>query len=147
MTNTPSAAVDEGSLAKAAIRLARSPAALTRIIAFLERDVGVQLLHRTTRTTRLSEAGERYVVACRRILADLEEANLVAVGTGAAVFGLETVTAPVLFGARILGPIVDAFLTQFPTVQIRYLLLDRQVNLMEEGIDVALRIGQLADSG
>ncbi len=141
------AVVDEGNLAKAAIRLARSPAALTRTIAFLERAVGVQLLHRTTRTTHLSEAGERYVVACRRILADLEEANLAAIGTRGAACGLLTVTAPVLFGTRILGPVVDAFLAEFPAVQIRYLLLDRQVGLMEEGIDVALRIAQLADSG
>jgi len=139
--------VDEGSLAKAALRLDRSPAALTRTIAFLERDVGVKLLHRTTRTMCISEAGERYVLACRRILADLEEANLAAAGTYGAPRGLLTVTAPVLFGTRILGPILDAFLSEYPAVQIRYLLLDRQVSLTEEGIDVALRIAQLADSG
>jgi DNA-binding transcriptional LysR family regulator len=141
------AVVDEGSLVKAARRLGRSPAALTRTVAFLEADVGVQLLHRTTRTTHLSEAGERYAAACRRILADLEKANLAAAGTYSAPRGLLTVTAPVLFGTRILRPVVDAFLIEYPAVQIRYLLLDRQASLAEEGIDVALRIAQLTDSG
>ena len=98
------AVVDEGSLVKAARRLGRSPAASTRTVAFLEADVGVQLLHRTTRTTHLSEAGERYAAACRRILADLEEANLAAAGMYSAPQGLLTVTAPVLFGTRILRP-------------------------------------------
>ena len=74
------AAVDEGSLSGAARRLHRSSAAITRTIAYLEDDVGVELLHRTTRVQRLSDAGERYAVACRRILADLEEANLAAAG-------------------------------------------------------------------
>ncbi len=141
------AAVDEGSLAKAAQRLGRSPAALTRTIAFLERDVGVELLHRTTRMIRLSEAGERYILACRRILADLEEANLAAAGMRAAPRGLLTITAPVLFGTRILRPVLDAFLAEYPSVQTRYLLLDRQVSLTEEGIDLALRIAHLPDSG
>jgi DNA-binding transcriptional LysR family regulator len=141
------AVVDEGSLVKAARRLGRSPAALTRTVAFLEADVGVQLLHRTTRTTHLSEAGERYAAACRRVLADLEEANLAAAGTYSAPRGLLTVIAPVLFGTRILRPVVDAFLIEYPAVQIRYLLLDRQVSLAEESIDVALRIAQLTDSG
>ena len=140
------ASVDEGSLAKAAKRLGRSPAALTRTIAFLEQDVGVELLHRTTRTLRLSEAGERYAAACRRILADWEEANLAAAGTHAAPRGLLTITAPVLFGTRILRPVLDAFLAQYPAVQARYLLLDRPVSLTEEGIDVALRIAHLTDS-
>jgi DNA-binding transcriptional LysR family regulator len=141
------AVVDEGSLVQAARRVGRSSAALTRTVAFLEADVGVQLLHRTTRTVRLSEAGERYAVACRRILADFEEANLAAAGTFAAPRGLLAVTAPVIFGTRILRPIIDAFLAEYPLVQVRYLLLDRQVSLAEEDIDVALRIAQLPDSG
>ena len=141
------AVIDEGSLVKAARRLGRSPAALTRTVAFLEEDVGAQLLHRTTRTAHLSEAGERYAVACRRILADFEEAKLAASGMYTAPKGLLTITAPVLFGTRILRPVIDGFLAECPDVQVRCLLLDRQVNLSEEAIDVALRIAQLPNSG
>jgi DNA-binding transcriptional LysR family regulator len=141
------AAVDEGSLSGAARRLHRSPAAITRTIAFLEDEVGVELLHRTTRVLRLSDAGERYAVACRRILADLEEANLAAAGAQATPRGLLTVTAPVMFGTRILRPIIDEFLAEQEAVQVRYLLLDRIVGLTDEGMDVALRIAHLPDSG
>jgi DNA-binding transcriptional LysR family regulator len=140
------AAVDAGSLTGAAGRLGRSPAAITRTVAFLEEELGVVLLHRTTRSIRLSEAGERYVAACRRILADLEEADLMAAGAQATPRGLLTVTAPVMFGTRLLRPIIDEFLHAYPDVQVRYLLLDRQVRLTDEGIDVALRIAPLPDS-
>jgi DNA-binding transcriptional LysR family regulator len=140
------ATVDAGSLSGAARRLGRSPAAITRTITFLEEELGVALLHRTTRALRLSEAGERYLAACRRILADLEEANLAAAGAHAAPRGLLTITAPVMFGTRILRPIVDEFLGVYADVQVRYLLLDRQVSLTDEGVDVALRIAHLPDS-
>ncbi|MBY0381359.1 MAG: LysR family transcriptional regulator [Xanthobacteraceae bacterium] len=139
--------VDEGSLTKAAARLGRSPAAMTRALAYLESEVGTELLHRTTRTVRVSEAGERYAAACRRILNDLDEAGMAAAGTHSAPRGVLTITAPVLFGTRILRPIVDEFLEEYSEVQVRYLLLDRQVNLTEEGADVALRIAHLPDSG
>ncbi len=140
------ATVDAGSLSGAARQLGRSPAAITRTITFLENELGVALLHRTTRALHLSEAGERYVAACRRILAELEDANLAAAGAHAAPRGLLTITAPVMFGTRILLPIVDAFLAAYPEVQVRYLLLDRQVSLTDEGVDIALRIAHLPDS-
>lgn len=140
------AALDEGSLAGAGRRLGRSPAAVTRAIDFLEAHVGVQLLHRTTRSTRVSEAGTRYAEACRRILADLQEADILAAGERAAPRGLLTLTAPVLGGEAILRPVVDAFLDAFPAVSARLYLLDRPVSLIEEGIDVALRIAHLPDS-
>jgi DNA-binding transcriptional LysR family regulator len=139
-------ALDEGSLAAVGRRLGRSPAAVTRAVAFLENHVGVPLLQRTTRTMRLTEAGDRYAAACRRVLADLEEAEMSAAGERAAPRGLLTVTAPVMFGTRILRPIVSAFLASQPEVQIRYLLLDRVVSLIDEGVDVALRIAHLPDS-
>ena len=139
-------AIDAGSLSGAARRLGRSPAAITRTIAFLEAELGVELLHRTTRALRLSDAGERYVIACRRILADFEEANLVAAGAHAVPHGLLTVTAPVMFGMRVLRPVIDEFLAAYPTVQVRYLLLDRQLSLTDEGVDIALRIAHLPDS-
>ena len=140
------AALDEGSLAGAGRRLGRSPAAVSRAIAFLEAHVGAELLHRTTRSLRLSEVGEGYAAACRRVLADLEEADLAAAGEAAAPRGLLTLTAPVPSGEAALRPVLDAFLDDYPAVSARLHLLDRPVNLIEEGIDVALRIAHLPDS-
>jgi DNA-binding transcriptional LysR family regulator len=139
-------AVDEGSLAGAARQLRRSPTAVSRAIALLEEHVGAELLHRTTRSIRLSEAGERYVGACRRILADLEEAELAAGGARAAARGTLHLSAPSIAGETVLRPVVDDFLQAYPLVSARMLLLDRQVNLVDEGIDLALRVGQLRDS-
>jgi DNA-binding transcriptional LysR family regulator len=140
------AALDEGSLAGAARRLRRSPAAVSRAVAFLEAHVGVELLHRTTRSLRLSEAGKRYAEACRRVLTDLEEADILAAGERSAPRGLLTITAPVAAGEDILGPIVDDFMDAFPAVDVRLYFLDRPANLIDEGIDLALRIAHLADS-
>ena len=140
------AALDEGSLAGAARALKRSPAAVSRAIAFLEGHVGVELLHRTTRSLRLSEAGERYAAACRRILTELEEAEILAVGEKSAPRGLLTLSTPPIAGEDIVRPILDQFLDQFPMVSARLLLLDRGVNLTEEGVDIALRVGRLPDS-
>lgn len=139
-------ALDTGSLAGAGRRLGRSPAAVSRAIAFLEEHVGVQLLHRTTRSIRLSEAGERYAAACRRVLTDLEEADMLAAGERAAPRGLLTITAPLISGEDVLRPILDAFLDAHPAVSARLLLLDRPVSLVDEGIDAALRIAHLPDS-
>ena len=138
------AALDEGSLAGAGRKLGRSPAAVSRAVAFLEGRV--QLLHRTTRLIKLSEAGERYAVACRRMLTDLEEADILAAGERSAPRGTLTLTAPVISGEEVLRPIVDAFLDAYPTVSAKLYLLDRPVNLIDEGIDVALRIAHLPDS-
>jgi DNA-binding transcriptional LysR family regulator len=139
-------ALDEGSLAGAARKLGRSPAAVTRAIAWLEAHVGALLLQRTTRSLEMSAAGERYVAACRRVLADLEAADIITAGERSAPQGTLTLTAPVLAGEVILRPILDAFLDAYPTVSIRLCLLDPSVNLIEEGIDVALRIAHLPDS-
>ena len=140
------AALDEGSLAGAGRKLGRSPAAVSRAIAFLEVRVGAQLLHRTTRSIKLSEAGERYAVACRRVLTDLEEAEIAAAGERSAPRGALTLTAPVHAGEIVLRPILDAFMEAYPAVSARLYLLDRPVNLIDEGIDVALRIAHLDDS-
>jgi DNA-binding transcriptional LysR family regulator len=140
------AALDEGSLAGAGRKLGRSPAAVGRAMAFLESHVGVQLLHRTTRSSKLSEAGERYAAACRRVLTDLEEADTLAAGERSDPRGTLTLTAPVLSGEEVLRPILDAFLDAYPSVSARLHLLDRPVNLIDEGIDAALRIAHLPDS-
>ena len=141
------AVVDEGSLAGAARRLGHSPAAVTRALALLERRIGTRLLYRTTRVVRLTEAGDRYVATCRRLLIDLEEAELRASGERTAPRGMLTVTAPLSFGRLHVRPIVDAFLEAYPSVQVRLLLLDRVTNLIDEGMDIAIRIGHLPDSG
>jgi DNA-binding transcriptional LysR family regulator len=139
-------ALDEGSLAGAGRKLRRSPAAVSRAIAFLEEHVGTELLHRTTRSIKLSEAGERYAAACRRVLIDLEEADIMAAGERSSPRGTLTVTATAFAGETILSSIIDAFLEAYPAVSVRLYLLDRFVNLIDEGIDVALRIAHLADS-
>ena len=92
----------------------------------------------------MSEAGERYAVACRRVLTDLEEADIAAAGERSAPRGI--LTAPVLSGEEVLRPILDAFTDTYPAVSARLYLLDRLVNLIDEGIDVALRIAHLPDS-
>ena len=140
------AALNEGSLAGAGRKLGKSPAAVSRAIAFLEAQVGTDLLHRTTRSIKLSESGERYAVACRRILIDLEEAEMVAAGERSAPRGTLTVTAPVAAGEDLVRPLLDAFMDEYPAVSVRLHLLDRPANLIDEGIDIALRLAHLADS-
>jgi DNA-binding transcriptional LysR family regulator len=95
------AALDEGSLADASRRLKRSPTAVSRALAFLEAHVGVELLHRTTRSIKLSEAGERYAAACRRVLIELEEADMLAAGERSAPLGILTISAPPISGEEI----------------------------------------------
>ena len=140
------AALDEGSLARAGRKLGRSPAAVSRAIALLEQRVGAELLHRTTRSIKLSEAGERYAAACRRVLADLDEAETIAAGDLAAPRGTLTLTAPLVSGEAVLRPLIDAFTDAYPSVTARLFLFDRPMNMIDEGIDIALRIGHLADS-
>ena len=140
-------AVDEGSLAGASRRLGCSPAAVTRAINGLERLFGTRLLHRTTRAIKLTEAGERYAASCRRILADLQEAELLAAGERTAPRGVLTVTAPLFFGRLYVRPLVDAYLDAYRSVQARLMLVDRVVSLIDEGIDAAIRIGHLPESG
>ncbi|KRE12269.1 LysR family transcriptional regulator [Bosea sp. Root483D1] len=140
------AALDEGSLAGAGRLLGRSPAAVSRAVAFLEQQAGAPLLHRTTRSIRLSETGERYAAACRRVLADLQELDAVGASEQAAPRGTLTITAPPISGEEILRPIVDAFIEAFPAVSVNLVLLSRGANLVEEGIDIALRILDLPDS-
>jgi DNA-binding transcriptional LysR family regulator len=139
-------ALDEGSLAGAGRKLGRSPAAVGRALTFLEGHVGVPLLHRTTRAIKLSEAGELYAAACRHMLTDLEEAEILAAGERSAPRGTLTLTAPVPTGEEMLLPILDDFLDAYPMVSARLYLLGRQANLIDEGIDAALRIAHLPDS-
>ncbi|WP_409287578.1 LysR family transcriptional regulator [Pseudomonas guariconensis] len=138
---------EQESFAAAARRLAISPAAVTRAVTALEEQLGVKLLLRTTRSVRLTEAGGRYLEDTRHILASIVEANEAAAGINAAPKGDLAVTAPILFGKKFVMPCIVRYLQQYPEVDVSAYFLDRVVNLVEEGLDVAVRIGQLPDSG
>jgi len=140
------AVVDANGFAGAARKLGISPPAVTRAIAELERQLGVRLLTRTTRVVRVTEVGARYVEDCRRILVSLAEADAAVSGLHHEPRGRLTVTAPVLLGARFVTGIVNEYLERYPQVSATCLFLDRMVNLMDEGVDVAVRIGELPDS-
>jgi DNA-binding transcriptional LysR family regulator len=140
-------AVAEGQGFAAAARLLRMSApAVTRAVAALERHLGARLLHRTTRTVRTTEAGERFLQDAKRILAELEEAEASARGAHVQPQGELAITAPVMFGRLHVTPVLLDFLAQHPLVRARVLFVDRVVNLMEEGFDVAVRIAHLPDS-
>jgi DNA-binding transcriptional LysR family regulator len=137
---------ETGSFAEAARQLHMSPPAVTRAVASLEDATGARLFVRSTRSVKLTPSGGRYVDDCRRILADIEEAEASAGGSHATASGMLTVTAPVLFGQFHIIPVITEFLAMHPAVTGRVLLFDRIVSLVEEGIDVAIRIGHLQDS-
>lgn len=138
---------ESGGFAGAARSLAMSPPAVTRAVAALEDAIGARLFIRTTRSVKLTEAGGRYLEDCRRILADLEEAEAAAAGSTATPTGTLTLTAPVQFGRLYVLPVLTEYLARHPAVSARALFLDRVANLVEEGVDVGVRIGHLADSG
>lgn len=140
------AVVDAEGLARAARRLHVSPSVVTRAINELESQLGVQLLVRTTRVVQVTEVGARYADDCRRILAELDEADEAARGMSATPSGQLTVTASVMFGARYVTPIVAEYLERHGEVSVACWFVDRIVHLIEEGADVAVRIGELPDS-
>lgn len=137
---------ETGGFAGAARQLNMSPPSVTRVISGLEDALGTRLLHRTTRSMMLTEVGQRYLEDCRRILAELQQAEAAAAGSYLAPVGTLTVSAPVLFGRMHVMPILSAFLERHPKVTGRALFVDRMTNLVDEGIDVAVRIGHLPDA-
>jgi DNA-binding transcriptional LysR family regulator len=140
------AVAEHAGFAPAARALKLSPSTITRLIAALEGRLGVRLFQRTTRVVHLTDAGRRFLDRARRIIADLDEAERLAESERAAPTGRLTITAPVQFGRLHVTPLVAAFLRRHPDVQIDLRLTDRIVNLVEDGIDVAVRIGTLDDS-
>ncbi len=140
------AVAELGSFAAAARKLGLSPAAVTRAIAGLEARLGARLLTRTTRRVALTAAGRDYLDDCRRILMALDEAEAAAAGSHAMPKGELAVTAPTQFGRLHLGPALPAFLEHHAELAVSVLLVDRVVDLVEEGIDVGLRIGALAST-
>lgn len=140
------AAAELESFAGAGRRLNLSPTTVSRTIAALEARVGVQLLRRTTRSVRLTDEGAMFLERCRTGMAEIDAAFDTVRGRRSAPSGTLTVTAPVMFGRLHVQPIVVELLRQYPELRIRLLLLDRVVNLVEEGIDIAVRIADLPDS-
>jgi len=140
------AVAEAGSFAKAAGRLRLSPPAVTRAVSALEDRLGARVFNRTTRSVTITDVGQRFLECAGRVLTDLDTAEREAIGETALPQGHLTVTASVTFGRSALAPVVADFLVHHPRVTASVVLLDRIVNLVEEGIDVAVRIGPLPDS-
>ncbi|HSG65139.1 MAG TPA: LysR family transcriptional regulator, partial [Gammaproteobacteria bacterium] len=138
--------VDRGSLTAAADALHLSQPSVVRTLAALEQHLGTLLLRRTTRRMSLTPEGRDYLERCRRILGDVEEAERAVGQDNTEPRGEIRMTGPVEFGRMHLAPAITAFLWRYEQVRIDLLLLDRNVDLVNEGIDLALRIGLLADS-
>ena len=137
---------EHASFAAAARQLNMTPSAVTRAIAALEESLGVSLLMRTTRSVRLSEEGVAFLERCRVGIAGIDEAFEIVRGGGKNPAGTLTVTAPVMFGRLHILPVVLEMLALYPELKVRLLLLDRAVQLVEEGVDIAVRIADLPDS-
>jgi DNA-binding transcriptional LysR family regulator len=140
------AVAEEESFAAGARRLGMSPPAVTRAISTLEDRLGVKLLNRTTRFVRVTDAGSRYLDDARRIIGEMDEADEAAAGINAEPRGHLAVTAPVLFGKLFVIPGIVDYLQRYPDMEVSAVFLDRVVNLLEEGFDVGIRIGELPDS-
>lgn len=141
------AVANEGGFAAAARKLGSSPPAVTRGIAALEARLGTSLFHRSTRAVALTDAGAAFLEQARRILADLAGAERELRGADAEPRGQLHLTAPVMFGRLHVLPVVAVLMAQHKELAVRMMLIDRNVRIVEEGIDVAVRIGPLADSG
>jgi DNA-binding transcriptional LysR family regulator len=139
-------AVDAGSLSAASRQLGTPLATVSRKVSELEAHLKTRLLSRSGRKLTLTEAGRHYVAACRRILEDVGEAERTATGEYRTPKGELTITAPLVFGRLHVMPLVFDFLKAYPEINIRIVLTDRIVNLLEEPVDVAVRIGDLPDS-
>lgn len=137
---------DEGSLTAAARVMASSLPAMVRTLANLEAHLGVRLFNRTTRRISLTEEGRRHLVSCRQLLAALDDAEAALTADAAEPAGHLTITAPMLFGQMHVAPAVTRFVQQYEKMRCSMVLLDRVVDLLEEGIDVGIRIGEAEDS-
>jgi DNA-binding transcriptional LysR family regulator len=141
------AVADAGSFSEAAKRLGLTPPTVTRSIAALEQRLGARLFVRTTRSVRLTDAGAQFADDARRLLAEIDLAQQTAAGLHGRARGTLRITASVLFGEQYVMPVLREFLDLHPEVNASVLLLDRITNLVEEGLDLAVRIGPSQDSG
>ena len=140
------AVVDCGSFTGASDKLALSTAAVSRAVVSLEERVGARLLVRSTRTLRVTDAGQAYVDACRKVLDAIKDAEADIAADHRNPVGTLTISAPVLFGRRFVAPLVNAFALRYPEISINAVYVDRTTRLLEEGVDIAIRIGHLGDS-
>jgi DNA-binding transcriptional LysR family regulator len=140
------AVIENDGFAPAARKLGLSPSAVTRLVADLEERLGVRLMNRTTRSISLTDAGARFLERGKRILSDLAEAELAAENERGEPTGRLVVTAPLIFGRLHVAPLLCNFMTTYPKVRVELMLGDRNAHLVEDGIDVAVRIGELTDS-
>jgi DNA-binding transcriptional LysR family regulator len=140
------AAVEEGSLSGAARRFGLSASMAGKHVSAIEADLNIRLLQRSTRQLSLTEAGRAYYARCKRILEEVDDANREATDAQKIVRGLLRIAVPVTFGAMHLGKVLARYLDQNPAVTVEVMLSDRYVDLLGEGIDVAIRIGRLLDS-
>ncbi|RYY77158.1 MAG: LysR family transcriptional regulator [Gammaproteobacteria bacterium] len=140
------AVVENESFSAGARKLGISSPVATRAIADLESRLGIKLLNRTTRYVRVTDAGKRYFEDTKRLLSDLADADEAATGINGEPSGQLAITAPVLFGKMFVLPGIVDYLKRYPKMDVSALFLDRVVNLLEEGLDVGIRIGELADS-
>jgi DNA-binding transcriptional LysR family regulator len=138
--------VDRGSLTAAAETMSTSLPSVVRTLAALEAELGVRLLNRTTRRLSLTDEGREYFERCKRVLADIDEADAALSARRAAPKGRLRITAPVMFGRLRVAPLVAEFILKHPALQIELTLLDRIVDLVDEGIDAGIRIARLPDS-
>lgn len=140
------AIAERGSLTAAAEALDTSLPTVVRKLAELEASLGVRLFNRTTRRIHLTDEGHRYLAICKTTLGQLEEAEEALFDAKAKPSGKLVLTAPVLFGRLHVAPLVAEFMRMHPALSVEMLLLDRSIDLIEEGVDLAVRIGHLADS-
>lgn len=137
---------DKGSLTAAARAMASSLPAVVRSLAAYEAELGVRLFNRTTRRISLTEEGRSHLESCRQVLAAVEDAEAALTAEASEPAGHLTITAPMLFGQLHVAPAVTRFVQHYGQMRCRLVLMDRVVNLLEEGIDVGIRIGHLEDS-
>jgi DNA-binding transcriptional LysR family regulator len=138
--------VESGSLTKAADVLNTSLPTVVRTLAALEEHLNIRLLNRTTRKITITEEGQRYLQRCRRIQYEIEQSELEISANQQAPSGKLKITAPVMYGSKYIAPLVARFLKKHKQIKIELLLSDQNLNLIEEKVDVAIRIGVLADS-
>ena len=140
------AIVDRGSFTGAADKVGMSAAAVSRAVSSLESRLGTPLLARTTRTVRPTDAGMTYLEACRKVLDSIADAEATIAADRLNPVGTLTISAPVLFGQRYVAPLVNAFALRYPDISINAVYVDRTTRLLEEGVDIAIRVGHLGDS-
>ncbi|NKM97871.1 LysR family transcriptional regulator [Rhizobium leguminosarum] len=140
------AVVDAGSISAGSRKLNAPLPSVSRKVAELERQLGANLLVRTSRNLQLTDAGRDYVDAARKIMADLDEAERRASGEYQTPRGVLTITMPIEYGSRYVLPIALSFMDKYPEVSLNLLSLDRTVDLVSEQVDIAIRLGDLADS-